>query len=470
MPIKFGTDGWRAIIAEDFTFDNVARCAQGVAGYLKASGASSKGLVVGHDTRFASREFAQRVAEVLAGNGVKAMLCNGAAPTPAVSYNVLAQKAAGAAIITASHNPAIWNGFKYKPEYAGSASSEVVAELERHIEKSGRPAVMPLSEARQRGLVREIDPRPAYFQQMKRLVDLNAIKGSGLNIMVDAMHGAGGGYVSDLLSTGRVSLEEMRGQPNPAFPGMHNPEPIAHNLTGLSSAVVESKADAGIAFDGDADRLGIVDEKGQYINTLQAFALLALYLLDVKGERGAIVKSVTSSDMLVKLGDIYNVPVLETGVGFKYIGPQMMKHNALIAGEESGGYAFRGHIPERDGILSGLLMLEFMVRKDLRPSELLSYLYSKVGEHFYHRRDVSYRADDRPKLQAKMEKVVGAKDIAGLKVKSVDATDGYKFRLDHGWLMIRFSGTEPLIRLYAEADSPQRVESLLDSAAEMLGV
>ena len=226
----------------------------------------------------------------------------------------------------------------------------------------------------------------------------------------------------------------------------------------------------GIAYDGDADRLGIIDETGQYLNTLQVFALLALYLLDVKGDRGPLVKSLTSSDMLFKLGELYDVPVLETGVGFKYTGPLMIKENALIGGEESGGYGFRGHIPERDGVLSSLFLLEFMVRKEMRPSELLKYLYSKVGEWHYSRRDVPFTAAKRTGLQQKLDDSSAVKEIAGMKVTSTDTTEGRRFRFDKGWLIVRFSGTEPLVRVYAEADTPERVESLMDGAAALLGI
>ena len=472
MTIKFGTDGWRGVIAADFNFDSVALCAQGVTSYLQAQNVSHQKLLVGYDTRFASREFAQRVAEVLAGNGVEALLCSKAAPTPVVSYNILVNKAVGAVVVTASHNPYQWNGIKFKPEYGGSASAEIVARLEEHIGEAERGAVKatPLGEAMALGLVREIDPVPPYMEQISRLVDLGSIGKARLKIIVDSMHGAGGGYLPRLLEDAKGSLLEIRGEPNPAFPGMQQPEPLAHNLPHLSELVVAHGADVGIAYDGDADRLGIIDERGSYLNTHQVFALLALYLLDVKGERGPLVKSSTSSDMIFKLGKLYRVPVLETGVGFKYIGPLMMKESALIGGEESGGYGFRGHIPERDGILSSLLLLEFMVRKGMRPSELLQYLYSKVGEHYYRRRDVPFPADDRPKLQQRLNNSGQISDIAGMRVTSGDTIDGWRFRFDGGWLAIRFSGTEPLVRIYAEADTPDMVDALLEGATALLGL
>ena len=489
--IKFGTDGWRGLIAQDFTFDNVALCAQGVANYLRQEGIAEKGLIVGYDTRFASEEFAHRVAEVMAGNGIVTYLSTRASPTPVVSYNILHRKAAGAAIITASHNPATWNGFKYKPDYAGSATPEITARLEREIEVAGTEGVatLSLSQARYEGLVQDIDPMPPYVEHLASIVDLGAISRAGLNVVSDAMYGAGAGYLPYLLgnplsrgggadasgpvlgtSNGETSLLEINGERNPAFPGIERPEPVAANLSVLSNLVVERGADVGIAFDGDADRVGIIDEKGTFITPLQTFALLALYLLEIKGERGALVKSLTSTSMVYKLGELYGVPVYETPVGFKYICPIMLRENALMGGEESGGYGFRGHIPERDGILSGLIMLEYMARTGVRPSELMEHLYSVVGPHFYQRRDVPFPPEDRQRLQSRLESgELG--EVAGMPVVSTDAIDGRRFIFpSNAWLLARFSGTEPLLRVYAEADSVDSVEKLLDGAGAFLGL
>jgi len=480
--IRFGTDGWRGLIAEDFTFDNVALCAQGVANYLLQQGVAERGLVVGYDTRFASREFAARVAEVMAGNGITTFLASNAAPTPVVSYNILGHEAVGAAIITASHNPALWNGFKYKPDYAGSATPEVTARLEEEIDKAESSGVawLSLQRAKDQGLVLEFDPMPAYMDQVARLVDLPAIRHGGLNVVVDAMYGAGAGYLSALLSPEtkggastlgeETTVLEQNCERNPAFPGIERPEPIASNLSALSRLVVERGADVGIAFDGDADRVGLVDEKGNVFTTHQAFALLAHYLLETKGERGALVRSLTSTNMIDRLGERYGVPVFETAVGFKYICPIMLREDALMGGEESGGYGFRGHIPERDGILSGLMMLEYMVKTGRRPSELMDDLFQAVGPHYYNRRDVSFDAEDRPTLLGKLESAELG-EVAGLRVAGGDSVDGRRFLFESkAWLLARFSGTEPLLRIYAEADSPQVVEKLLDGAQAFLGV
>ena len=473
MPIKFGTDGWRAVIAEDYTFHNVRLCAQGTAMLLKQHGLDSRGLAIGYDTRFASEDFAATVAEVSAGNGIKALLCDRAVPTPVLSYNLVARGAGGGAVITASHNPAQWNGFKYKPDYGGSASPEVVAELERYISKteaSGSITRMPLAEAEQKGLLELIDPEPSYLEHVAALVDLEAIRRAGLKILVDSMYGAGAGFFYDLLAGGSTTVIELHGEQNPAFPGMSQPEPLAHNLGELMSAVRDRSADIGLATDGDADRLGIVDERGRFITTLQTFALLCLHRLEVLGERGPLVRSITMTSMVDRLGETYGVPVFPTKVGFKYLGPVMMREDALAAGEESGGYAFRGSIPERDGILSGLMVLEMMTKTGKSVSELLGMLTDKVGPHHYDRWDLGFDEAERASI---LERVSSANrsTLAGMRVQDVDTQEGFRFLLDGGyWALIRFSGTEPLVRMYAEAESPETVTALLEDLRGIAGV
>ncbi|MCH7606608.1 MAG: phosphoglucomutase/phosphomannomutase family protein, partial [Chloroflexi bacterium] len=400
--IRFGTDGWRAIIAQDFTFQNVARCAQGLADYLKARGTAAQGLVVGHDTRFLSRDFAETVASVCAANGVKVYLCDKAAPTPVVSFNVLHHQAAGAAVITASHNPAIWNGFKFKPEYAGSATQEITDRLEAAIKEVDEPRSMSLKAARDEGLVADVDPDPPYLERIDSLVDLRAIRDAGLNVLVDAMHGAGGGYLPRILSGGASEVEELRANPNPAYPDMEQPEPIAHNLSSLMSQMHLGGHSVGLALDGDADRLGVVDETGRFVTTLEVFSLLALYLLESKALRGPLVKGVTSSMMLNNLGRIFGVDVHEMRVGFKHIGPKMSEVDALMGGEESGGFAFRGHIPERDGILSGLYLLEYMALTGKSPSQLVDHLFDQVGPHFYSLRDLPFDPNERELIDQRL--------------------------------------------------------------------
>ncbi|HJN86653.1 MAG: phosphoglucomutase/phosphomannomutase family protein [Dehalococcoidia bacterium] len=467
--IRFGTDGWRAIIAEDFTFANVARCAQGLADFLKSRGTAEQGLVVGYDTRFLSRQFAEKVAGVCAGNGVKVYLAREAAPTPVISFNVLEHRAGGAAILTASHNPAIWNGFKFKPEYAGSATQEITDRLEDAIAATGEIQDVSLERARGQGLVVDIDPAPPYLERIGELVDLRAIRNAGLRVAVDAMFGSGGGYLPALISGGSTTVEEMNGLPNPAFPGMEQPEPIAHNLTRLIEKIKAGGVSVGLALDGDADRIGVVDEDGRFVTTLEVFSVLALYLLEHKAQRGPLVKGVTSSMMLNKLGRKFGVDVHEMRVGFKYIGPKMTEVDAVMGGEESGGFAFRGHIPERDGVLSGLYLLEYMAQTGKTPAELVNHLFDQVGTHSYSRRDVSFDPKDRGRIEERLRSEE-LSELAGMPVRSSDEIDGRRLVFDDAWLVSRFSGTEPLLRIYAEAAGPDKVEALLNAAAEYLGV
>ena len=473
MTIRFGTDGWRGIIAEDYTFENVRLCAQGTSDYIKDQGQASRGLVIGYDTRFASEAFASAVAEVSAANWVTTFLCNRAAPTPAIAYNVVSRDAAGGAVITASHNPPEWNGFKYKPDYGGSASTEVVEQLERRIadaSASGNISRLSLPMAESQGLLERIDPEPSYLGHVATLVDLEGIRRAGLKVVVDPMFGAGAGYIPKLLSGGSTEVTEIRSERNPAFPGMAQPEPIAHNLKELMSSVPGRGADVGLATDGDGDRVGIVDEQGRFVTTLQAFALMCLHLLEVLGERGPIVRSITMTSMVDRLGEEYNVPVFDSPVGFKFLGQIMMRENALLAGEESGGYAFRGHLPERDGILSGLMMLDMMVKTKKTPSELLSMLEEKLGPHHYERWDVTFDPNQRDSIQARVRRA-SPSSLAGRRVESIDTRDGVRFVLQGGyWALVRFSGTEPLIRIYAEAESLGEAAALLGEVRAMAGV
>ncbi len=473
--IKFGTDGWRGIIAEDFTFDNVRICAQGVADYLKRSGLSEQGLVIGYDTRFASEDFAAAAAEVIAGNNIRVHLCLKPAPTPVVSFIVPATRAAGAIIITASHNPGSWNGLKYKSQEGASVSEEVTGELEKNIYRLTADSYqlsvkrLALDKALKKRLIDYVDPSIPYFRQLSQLINLEELRLQKLKIIVDPMYGAGSGYFKTLLQEGNIELTEINAERNPSFPEIQ-PEPIAKNLAKLSRLVVEQKAHIGLASDGDADRIGIVDEKGEFLNQHQVFALLCLYLLDVRGERGAMIKTLTSTNMISKLGKIFGVPVYETPVGFKYVAPLMMRENAIIGGEESGGYGFRGHIPERDSILAGLYFLDFMAKTHKTPSQLLDYLYSKVGPHYYERIDSYITGGKRQTIIDRLSSS-SIDTIADTRVTRMDTTDGFRFFLaDESWLLIRFSGTEPLVRLYAESENMEKVRTLLNEGKGLIGV
>lgn len=467
--IRFGTDGWRAVIAEEFTFANVRIVAQAVADFLRAEQLAPRGLVVGYDTRFASERFAAACAEVLAANGIHVYLTNKATPTPVISFAILDKRAGGAAIITASHNPPGDNGFKYKPEYAGSASPAVIAKLEARLGAS-EVQRLNLDDAERQGLVERIDAMPAYLRQLATLVDFDAIKRSGKTIIVDAMHGAGAGYLPAMIDGGATKVIPINAERNPLFPGMRAPEPIDANLSKLKKVVKESGADVGIAFDGDADRVGLVDEKGRFINQLQVFGLLTYYLLEVKGWRGPIVKSLSTTAMVNRLGESYGVPVYETPVGFKHIGPKMIEVKAVIGGEESGGFGFDRHIPERDGILAALFLLDFMLKRNKPPSQLLDDLFAKVGPHYYDRLDLTYPADLRPQI---LQRVADAhpETLGGQKVKHTSTEGGYRHVLEDGsWLLIRFSGTEPLLRIYTETHAQSAVPQLLEEGRKLAGM
>ena len=471
MSISFGTDGWRAIIAEDFTFANVRACAQGVADYLKNEKLTDRCLVIGYDTRFASEDFAAASAEVIAANGISVYLTSCTAPTPVLSYAITALSAAGGIIITASHNPGKWNGFKYKDSSGASAPGAIVEAIEKLANdalSSSAIKHIPLEQGIAQGLIKTIDPFPMYRDHISKLIDINALSMAKLKVIDDSMFGAGIGYFKKLFQGGSIDLIEINGNRNPLFPGMQQPEPITKNLTTLSTTVRNMKADVGIANDGDADRIGIVDEHGTFLNPHQVFALLVLYLLEVRKERGPIVKSLCATTMLYDLGKQFDVPVYETKVGFKYVAPVMVEKDALIGGEESGGYGFRGNVPERDGILAGLYFLDLMVKTGKTPSQLVSYLFSKVGPHYYDRIDHHLSGQDNRELLKKLGPV---DTLAGYKVARLDTVDGFRYVLDDGsWLLIRFSGTEPLVRIYAEAKSQEQVEQLLMSGKKMLGV
>jgi phosphomannomutase len=471
MPeIRFGTDGWRGIIGDDFTFASVRRCAQGTAEYLLAR--TDRPLaVVGYDCRFGSEVFAAEVARVLAGNGVRSLLFDRPSPTQVASWTVIERHATGAAVVTASHNPYLFNGLKYKPETGSSAPAEVIAELERRINAVG-PDGGRRSEPDD-PLIERHDPRPAYFAQLRRMVDVDAIRAAGLRLLHECMHGSAYGYLTDLLGGDRTAVTELHGERNPFFGGV-NPEPIPPNLGEALGVMGGGGFDLCVATDGDADRVGIVDETGRFVNQLQVYALLMRYLVEVRGWRGPVVKSINMTSMADRLGERYGVPVHEVPVGFKSIAPRMMETGAVLGGEESGGYAIRGHIPERDGILCGLFFADMIVREGRPLSEILRALEAEVGPHAYARHDIHLARDTYPAERRRVLETLAANApavVAGVPVERVRNDDGYKFFLrDGSWVLLRASGTEPLIRVYSEAASPDDVEARLAALEEIVGI
>ncbi|MFZ0215524.1 MAG: phosphoglucomutase/phosphomannomutase family protein [Candidatus Dormiibacterota bacterium] len=470
--ITFGTDGWRGITGDDFTFDSVRHVAQGIAEYLRSVGGET--AVVGYDRRFASEVFADEVARVLAGNGVRALLFDRASPTQVASWTVIARRAAGAAVVTASHNAYLFNGIKYKPETGSSAPPEVIRELERRINDGLRQG-----EARVRRagagdpLIERIDPRPSYFEQLGRMVELPRLRAAGLRILHDPMYGSGAGYLAEALDGGATTVSELHGERNPYFGG-HNPEPIPPNIDDAQAVLRRGGHDLAILTDGDADRVGILDETGRFVTTLEVYALLLRYLVEVRGWRGPIVRSINMTAMADRLAERYQLPVFEVPIGFKSIAPKMIETDAVLGGEESGGYAIRGHIPERDGVLVGLMIADYVVRTGRSLHTLLGELEELVGPSAYRRHDFhlprdTYDEDRRRILATLLEHTPTV--VAGQRVLSLRDDDGLKFTLaDGSWVLLRASGTEPTVRVYSEARTPEEVDARLQALEDIVEI
>jgi len=469
-PIKFGTDGWRGIVADDFTFANVRRVAQGSAEYLRSRSADPL-AIVGYDCRFASEDFARTVADVFAVNGVRTLMFDRPSPTQVASWTVIDRRATGAAVVTASHNPYLFNGIKFKTETGSSASTDVIAQLEPRINALENVPVPDRDSVAQ--LVSIYDPRAPYYAQIARMVDLTAIRSAGLRLVHECMYGSGYGYIKDLLDGGRTSVVELHHERNPLFGGV-NPEPIPPNIDAAIAYMRGGGHDLCICTDGDADRVGIIDETGRFINQLQVYALLMLYLFDVRHMTGPVVKTVNMTSMADKLGAQFGVEVYEVPVGFKNVAPKMMETNAVLGGEESGGFAIRGHIPERDGILVGLLFADMIVKLGRPLSQILAGLEQRVGPHAYARHDIHLNREtyekDRVRILRTME-THEPTEVAGVKVERIRSDDGFKFYLaDGSWVLLRTSGTEPLVRIYSEAADKAAVEARLAALEDILGL
>jgi phosphomannomutase len=470
--IKFGTDGWRAAIAEDFTFHNVRRCARGVAEYLAAEGTAERGVVVCHDRRFASEHFARACVEVLAAHDIRSFTPPEAVPTQVGSFFTREMGAGAGIVITASHNPWTDNGFKVKADTGGAGAPEMLAAIEatmdRHPE-DGLPPRREYADAVAAGLVETFDPYPRFQQQLASIVDLERIRSALGRVLVEPMFGSGAGWFSRLLGGGGLTIRELHTERNPFFGGV-NPEPIRPNIDAWLKEIPSWGADIGIAFDGDADRVGMATEEGVFVNQLQVYGLLYWYLLEVRHQIGPAVYTVTSTSMAPRLAEIYGTQAYETGVGFKFVGPKMTETHAVIGGEESGGFGFGMHIPERDGLASGLFLLDLWLTKGKKASEVLAELQALAGPSYYNRIDIRFaregydvvKADTLARLEHEAPEALASRPV--IRRQALDTGDGFKFYRDDGsWLLIRFSGTEALLRIYVEARSPADVDELLEA-------
>jgi phosphomannomutase len=477
--IVFGTDGWRARIAEDFTFDNVRRCADGVARYVVDRGEVAKGVVLAYDRRFASEHFAIAAAEVLLAHDIPVAYAATAVPTQMSSYEVLERGAAAGVVITASHNPWTDNGFKVKAPTGAAGGPEMLAVIEAAIAANGGRAIerRPFADAEAAGLVERYDPYQGYETYLRRTIDLDALKAADVRVLVDPMYGAGAGWLPRLLAGGRIAITEIHQERNPYFGGI-NPEPIRPWVDEALGLIPSGGYDLGLLLDGDADRAGAADETGEFIHQLEVTGLLMYYLAEHRGMRQPVVKSVNNTSMAERLGERYGIPVFETSVGFKYIAPRMLETDAMMGGEESGGYGFRMHLPERDGIYADLMLLDLFLRERAAGrwpvSAILERFHEIAGPSFYRRIDVHFDRASYPGVKERL--LVGlradpptALDGARItRTQVLETNDGFKFFTDDGsWLLVRSSGTEPLVRVYTEATSPEARDALV-AAGERL--
>lgn len=472
MPIHFGTDGWRAVISDTFTFANLRMVAQAIADAertdIQNGGAAKNGaphIVVGFDTRFLSDRFARDVACVLAANGLKVHLTQADCPTPALSFAVKDLGARGGVMITASHNPPRYNGVKLKAAYGGSAPLELCHRVEIYLndnETRGRgPTVMEYEQAIQSGMIARFDPIPSYEAQLRKLIDFAAIKRNPQRVVVDSMFGSGRGQIARLLQECGCDVVEIRGEMNPGFGGVH-PEPIMPYLQDLQDALKAHPGYFGVATDGDADRVGAMDETGEFVDPHKIMALALRHLVEVRGLTGKVIRTVSTTRMIDRLAAEYGLKIEETPVGFNHIADHMLAGDVLIGGEESGGISFRGHIPEGDGILMGLLLVEMVAHSGGTLRELVADLLKKVGPAHYARKDLRLsRPIEKKEMNSRL--LAGAPaSIGGEEVIKVANSDGTKYILaDDSWLLIRPSGTEPMLRVYAEGRSPQMLAALM---------
>ncbi|HLB63326.1 MAG TPA: phosphoglucomutase/phosphomannomutase family protein [Anaerolineales bacterium] len=475
MTIHFGTDGWRAVISDTFTFHNLRLVAQAIADAVASSewlNGNTFGktpdphkMVVGFDTRFLSDRYAAEAARVLAANGFTVFLSNSDVPTPAVSLAVGQLGAIGGIMITASHNAPRYNGVKLKAAYAGSALPEQCRRVEVYLndnEQRGRgPNLMDYDRAKEAGLIQRFNPTLAYFDHLRTLIDVQAIADNPQHLVVDPMFGSGRGQIRGILQGTGCEVSEIRGEMNPGFGGIH-PEPIARYLGALAGAIAAGHGQLGLATDGDADRIGAMDGRGQFVDPHRILALALKYLVEKRGWRGKVVKTISTTQMVNRLAARYGLEVIETPVGFNHIADWMLRDHVLIGGEESGGMSFQGHIPEGDGVLMGLLLVEMVATTGAPLEDLVAQLLAEVGPSHYARLDLRLSAPVAKERMVARLTDEAPTQIAGTSLASVSTLDGVKYLLeDESWLLIRPSGTEPVLRVYAEAREARMVEELL---------
>ena len=467
--IKFGTSGWRGIIAEDFTFEGVRIVTQSIADYLKTCGEDKKGVVVGYDARFLGNRFAVEVVKILAGNGIKSFLTKGPTPTPVIAFEIIRRKAGGGINIAASHNPPEYSGLKFSSFSGEPALPAVTREIEKRANEMLLEIVyseFSVAKARQKNLLEEIEPFLYYAEGLKQKVDISIIEKAKLEIGVDLMYGAGCGYLDRILKNAGCTINVFHDHIDPYFGG-RPPDPSEENLSMLIRAVKENGYDLGLALDGDADRFGIIDRDGTFIEPNYILAMLFDYMVRVKGLSGGVARSVATSHLVDAVAKYYNMPVYETPVGFKYIGELITTGKILIGGEESAGLSIRGHVPEKDGMLTCLLVTEMVAREGKSLKELLNDLYKRVGRVVTKRENVQLDNASGKGLSQMLNKP--PKTIAGLSVKDIKDVGGVKFLLEHGcWLLIRESGTEPVVRLYGEARGEDELERLMKAGRELV--
>lgn len=468
--IKFGTSGWRGVIADDFTLARVKAVSQAIADHLAAQGLKEKGVIIGYDTRFLSERFAAEAARVFAGNGMHAYLANRDVPTPVVSFEIIRRKTAGGVNFTASHNPPEYNGLKFSPAWGGPALPETTKDIEARanalLEKNSIPA-LPLEEAKAKGLLEEADLRKSYCDDLRKKIDFDPLKKARLKVAVDLLYGTGRDYLDGSLKESGCTVSVIHGHRDALFGG-HAPEPSEERLAELSAAVKKGRYDLGLAVDGDADRFGVVDADGTYINPNQVLALLLDYLCRSRGWKGGAARSIATSHLIDAVAKKHGIEVYETGVGFKYIGDLLVQGKIIFGGEESAGMTIKDHVPEKDGILACLLVAEMTAweRKPVR--ELLKRLYKEVGTILNQRVNIKLTESNRAEVSARLSQTLT--EIDGLRVKGKKTTaDGTKYMLeDDSWVLMRASGTEPVVRLYVESSSEEKLRDLVEAGRKFI--